>query len=101
MYFRTSELYFSSIKILVKQVLQPENKFFLRLVLSLANTAAIVPIPIEQRNREELVGLVKTTWARVESAELISTPPVKSDGSRLCCVLSTLIGVGVLGWLRG
>ena len=48
----------------------------MKLLMRFARKAEIAHVPLEQRNRQELLDLVETSWKRLESAELISTPPV-------------------------
>ena len=68
----------------------------MKLLMRFARKDEIVCIPLEQRDRQELLDLIETSWERLESAELISTPPV-IRGSR-CILLFLLQLCGQVCW---
>ena len=71
----------SSVEFQYKPTLKPADKMFMQLLLKFARTAEVAPVPIENRNREELLGLLASTLSSLRQAEILVVPLVCWDGS--------------------
>ena len=66
----------NSVAIGYRPVLKLTDKFFFDLLMRFARTKEVIPVPIEERSRQELLDLLEQTRSMMEKAEILVTPIV-------------------------
>ena len=64
-----------------KPSLKPADKIFMSLLLKFAGTTEVTPVPIEHRDRQELLDLLASTLSHLRQAEILVVPLVLWNGS--------------------
>ena len=66
----------SSVEMGYTPILKPGDKIFMQILLKFARKTEVVPVPIECRNREELLKLLASTISHLRQAEILVVPLV-------------------------
>ena len=61
----------NSVALSYKPVLKPADRLFMNLVMKLARTKEVAPIPLEERSRVELLELLVTCRTTLQEYELL------------------------------